>query len=177
MCTLWRGGTGELFSLCWKEQDRVFHISFNELFSGWSAAKEILFLFFPPPSLACRSQGKKEEAVILLRDSIKYGPDFADAYSSLASLLAEQVTGLIWGSCSSWGLMHQCCSCKVETLTLPLQSGNTLTSHMCSKCTNLELSGEICWAAALEMTCSVWKTTRSQWVITPTWCDSELNHC
>ncbi|NWH72342.1 TMTC1 protein, partial [Piaya cayana] len=37
-----------------------------------------------------KSQGKKEEAVILLRDSIKYGPDFADAYSSLASLLAEQ---------------------------------------------------------------------------------------
>ncbi|XP_053924990.1 protein O-mannosyl-transferase TMTC1 isoform X2 [Cuculus canorus] len=37
-----------------------------------------------------KSQGKKEEAVILLRDSIKYGPEFADAYSSLASLLAEQ---------------------------------------------------------------------------------------
>ncbi|NXJ59575.1 TMTC1 protein, partial [Rostratula benghalensis] len=37
-----------------------------------------------------KSQGKKEEAVILLQDSIKYGPDFADAYSSLASLLAEQ---------------------------------------------------------------------------------------
>ncbi|XP_010712673.1 protein O-mannosyl-transferase TMTC1 [Meleagris gallopavo] len=49
-----------------------------------------------------KSQGKKEEAVILLRDSIKYGSDFADAYSSLASLLAEQ-------------------------------SGNTLTSHTCSK--------------------------------------------
>uniref|UniRef100_A0A8C0EVK1 dolichyl-phosphate-mannose--protein mannosyltransferase n=1 Tax=Bubo bubo TaxID=30461 RepID=A0A8C0EVK1_BUBBB len=39
---------------------------------------------------ALKSQGKKEEAVILLRDSIKYGPEFADAYSSLASLLAEQ---------------------------------------------------------------------------------------
>uniref|UniRef100_A0A672TEE4 dolichyl-phosphate-mannose--protein mannosyltransferase n=1 Tax=Strigops habroptila TaxID=2489341 RepID=A0A672TEE4_STRHB len=37
-----------------------------------------------------KSQGKKEEAVILLWDSIKYGPEFADAYSSLASLLAEQ---------------------------------------------------------------------------------------
>ncbi|XP_067392373.1 protein O-mannosyl-transferase TMTC1 isoform X2 [Emydura macquarii macquarii] len=37
-----------------------------------------------------KSQGKKEEAVFLLRDSIKYGPEFADAYSSLASLLAEQ---------------------------------------------------------------------------------------
>ncbi|NXT79942.1 TMTC1 protein, partial [Zapornia atra] len=37
-----------------------------------------------------KSQGKKEEAVILLQDSIKYGPEFADAYSSLASLLAEQ---------------------------------------------------------------------------------------
>uniref|UniRef100_A0A7M4FK32 dolichyl-phosphate-mannose--protein mannosyltransferase n=1 Tax=Crocodylus porosus TaxID=8502 RepID=A0A7M4FK32_CROPO len=37
-----------------------------------------------------KSQGKKEEAITLLRDSIKYGPEFADAYSSLASLLAEQ---------------------------------------------------------------------------------------
>ncbi|NXD09923.1 TMTC1 protein, partial [Nothocercus nigrocapillus] len=37
-----------------------------------------------------KSQGKKEEAIILLRDSIKYGPEFADAYSSLASLLAEK---------------------------------------------------------------------------------------
>ncbi|NWT49896.1 TMTC1 protein, partial [Erythrocercus mccallii] len=37
-----------------------------------------------------KSQGKKEEAVTLLRDSIKYGPEFADAYSSLASLLAEK---------------------------------------------------------------------------------------
>ncbi|EOA96635.1 Transmembrane and TPR repeat-containing protein 1, partial [Anas platyrhynchos] len=37
-----------------------------------------------------KSQGKKEEAVMLLKDSIKYGPEFADAYSSLASLLAEQ---------------------------------------------------------------------------------------
>lgn len=42
--------------------------------------------------MTCRSQGKKEEAVLLLRDSIQYGPEFADAYSSLASLLAEQVT-------------------------------------------------------------------------------------
>nr|XP_016849080.1 PREDICTED: transmembrane and TPR repeat-containing protein 1 isoform X2 [Anolis carolinensis] len=37
-----------------------------------------------------KSQGKKGEAVLLLRDSIRYGPEFADAYSSLASLLAEQ---------------------------------------------------------------------------------------
>lgn len=38
-----------------------------------------------------RSQEKVEEAIVLLKESIKYGPDFADAYSSLASLLAEQV--------------------------------------------------------------------------------------
>ncbi|KAM8980305.1 LOW QUALITY PROTEIN: protein O-mannosyl-transferase TMTC1 [Sarcophilus harrisii] len=37
-----------------------------------------------------KSQGKKDEAIIFLRDSIKFGPEFADAYSSLASLLAEQ---------------------------------------------------------------------------------------
>ncbi|XP_066489914.1 protein O-mannosyl-transferase TMTC1 isoform X4 [Tiliqua scincoides] len=37
-----------------------------------------------------KSQGKKKDAVLLLRDSIRYGPEFADAYSSLASLLAEQ---------------------------------------------------------------------------------------
>ncbi|KAK1341287.1 hypothetical protein QTO34_017691 [Cnephaeus nilssonii] len=37
-----------------------------------------------------KSQEKKEEAVTLLKDSIRYGPGFADAYSSLASLLAEQ---------------------------------------------------------------------------------------
>ncbi|XP_058047770.1 protein O-mannosyl-transferase TMTC1 isoform X5 [Ahaetulla prasina] len=37
-----------------------------------------------------KNQGKKEEAVLLLRNSIQYGPDFSDAYSSLASLLAEQ---------------------------------------------------------------------------------------
>uniref|UniRef100_A0A8D2JNN3 Protein O-mannosyl-transferase TMTC1 n=1 Tax=Sciurus vulgaris TaxID=55149 RepID=A0A8D2JNN3_SCIVU len=37
-----------------------------------------------------KSQEKKEEAISLLKDSIKYGPEFADAYSSLASLLAEQ---------------------------------------------------------------------------------------
>ncbi|XP_058047767.1 protein O-mannosyl-transferase TMTC1 isoform X3 [Ahaetulla prasina] len=39
---------------------------------------------------ALQNQGKKEEAVLLLRNSIQYGPDFSDAYSSLASLLAEQ---------------------------------------------------------------------------------------
>uniref|UniRef100_A0A8D1HFB3 dolichyl-phosphate-mannose--protein mannosyltransferase n=1 Tax=Sus scrofa TaxID=9823 RepID=A0A8D1HFB3_PIG len=39
-----------------------------------------------------KSQEKKEEAITLLKDSIKYGPEFADAYSSLASLLAEQLT-------------------------------------------------------------------------------------
>uniref|UniRef100_G1TRM6 Protein O-mannosyl-transferase TMTC1 n=1 Tax=Oryctolagus cuniculus TaxID=9986 RepID=G1TRM6_RABIT len=37
-----------------------------------------------------KSQEKKEEAITLLKDSIRYGPEFADAYSSLASLLAEQ---------------------------------------------------------------------------------------
>nr|XP_033809118.1 protein O-mannosyl-transferase TMTC1 [Geotrypetes seraphini] len=37
-----------------------------------------------------RSQGKKDEAVLLLTESVKFGPQFADAYSSLASLLAEQ---------------------------------------------------------------------------------------
>ncbi|XP_072510517.1 protein O-mannosyl-transferase TMTC1 isoform X3 [Notamacropus eugenii] len=39
---------------------------------------------------ALKSQGKKEEAIIFLRDSIKFGPEFADAYSSLASLLADK---------------------------------------------------------------------------------------
>ncbi|XP_041707875.1 protein O-mannosyl-transferase TMTC1 isoform X2 [Coregonus clupeaformis] len=37
-----------------------------------------------------KSQGKKEEAEALLRDSIRFGTHFADAYSSLASLYAEQ---------------------------------------------------------------------------------------
>uniref|UniRef100_A0A8C4GMY0 dolichyl-phosphate-mannose--protein mannosyltransferase n=1 Tax=Dicentrarchus labrax TaxID=13489 RepID=A0A8C4GMY0_DICLA len=37
-----------------------------------------------------KSQGKEEEAVTLLKESIRYGPHFADAYSSLASLYAEQ---------------------------------------------------------------------------------------
>ncbi|KAM4883343.1 LOW QUALITY PROTEIN: protein O-mannosyl-transferase TMTC1-like [Thomomys bottae] len=37
-----------------------------------------------------KSQGQKEDAIALLKDSIKYGPEFADAYSNLASLLAEQ---------------------------------------------------------------------------------------
>ncbi|XP_045410057.1 protein O-mannosyl-transferase TMTC1-like [Lemur catta] len=49
-----------------------------------------------------KSQEKKEEAITLLKDSIKYGPEFADAYSSLASLLAEQSPGcmplLLWGN-------------------------------------------------------------------------------
>lgn len=38
-----------------------------------------------------RSQGKEKEAERLLKDSIHFGPHFADAYSSLASLYAEQV--------------------------------------------------------------------------------------
>lgn len=38
-----------------------------------------------------RSQGKEKEAETLLKDSIRFGPHFADAYSSLASLYAEQV--------------------------------------------------------------------------------------
>ncbi|KAG5845214.1 hypothetical protein ANANG_G00136440 [Anguilla anguilla] len=37
-----------------------------------------------------KSQGKEEEAEQLLRDSILFGRHFADAYSSLASLFAEQ---------------------------------------------------------------------------------------
>ncbi|XP_063073014.1 protein O-mannosyl-transferase TMTC1 isoform X2 [Engraulis encrasicolus] len=37
-----------------------------------------------------KSHGKEEEAELSLRDSIRYGPQFADAYSSLASLYAEQ---------------------------------------------------------------------------------------
>ncbi|XP_047246431.1 protein O-mannosyl-transferase TMTC1 isoform X3 [Girardinichthys multiradiatus] len=37
-----------------------------------------------------KSQGKEEEAETLLTNSIRYGPHFADAYSSLASLYAEQ---------------------------------------------------------------------------------------
>uniref|UniRef100_A0A3P8RUK0 dolichyl-phosphate-mannose--protein mannosyltransferase n=1 Tax=Amphiprion percula TaxID=161767 RepID=A0A3P8RUK0_AMPPE len=36
------------------------------------------------------SQGKEKKAEALLRDSIRFGPHFADAYSSLASLYAEQ---------------------------------------------------------------------------------------
>lgn len=41
--------------------------------------------------LRFRSQGKEKEAESLLRDSIHFGPYFADAYSSLASFYAEQV--------------------------------------------------------------------------------------
>ena len=41
--------------------------------------------------LSSRSQGKEREAEALLKDSIRFGPHFADAYSSLASLYAEQV--------------------------------------------------------------------------------------
>lgn len=41
--------------------------------------------------LSFRSQGKEKEAESLLRNSIHFGPYFADAYSSLASLYAEQV--------------------------------------------------------------------------------------
>lgn len=43
----------------------------------------ILFFF--------RSQGKEEEAERMLKESIRFGPHFADAYSSLASLYADQV--------------------------------------------------------------------------------------
>ena len=42
--------------------------------------------------ICSRSQGKEKEAETLLKDSIRFGPHFADAYSSLASLYAEQVT-------------------------------------------------------------------------------------
>lgn len=41
--------------------------------------------------MCSRSQGKEKEAETLLKDSIRFGPNFADAYSSLASLYAEQV--------------------------------------------------------------------------------------
>ncbi|KAM4712287.1 protein O-mannosyl-transferase TMTC1 isoform 2-T2 [Anableps anableps] len=37
-----------------------------------------------------KSQGKEREAETLLKESICYGPHFADAYSSMASLYAEQ---------------------------------------------------------------------------------------
>uniref|UniRef100_A0A8C9YZM5 dolichyl-phosphate-mannose--protein mannosyltransferase n=1 Tax=Sander lucioperca TaxID=283035 RepID=A0A8C9YZM5_SANLU len=37
-----------------------------------------------------KSQGKEKEAETLLKDSIHFGPHFADAYSSLASFYAEQ---------------------------------------------------------------------------------------
>lgn len=62
-----------------KSNQRIFlEMLLKDIFSS-------LFIIF------YRSQEKKEEAVTLLKDSIKYGPEFADAYSSLASLLAEQV--------------------------------------------------------------------------------------
>lgn len=61
---------------------------FSSLIRGFKVLlKGVLFY----PLITYRSQEKKEEAIILLKDSIKYGPEFADAYSSLASLLAEQV--------------------------------------------------------------------------------------
>lgn len=41
--------------------------------------------------LFSRSQGKEEEAERMLKESIRFGPHFADAYSSLASLYADQV--------------------------------------------------------------------------------------
>ncbi|XP_051801319.1 protein O-mannosyl-transferase TMTC1 isoform X2 [Acanthochromis polyacanthus] len=41
-------------------------------------------------NIALRSQGQEKKAEALLRDSIRFGPHFADAYSSLASLYAEQ---------------------------------------------------------------------------------------
>lgn len=41
--------------------------------------------------LCCRTQGRNEEAELRLKESILYGPYFADAYSSLGSLLADQV--------------------------------------------------------------------------------------
>ena len=63
----------------------------NEIFKSNQRIKVLLkgILFYP--LITYRSQEKKEEAITLLKDSIRYGPEFADAYSSLASLLAEQV--------------------------------------------------------------------------------------
>lgn len=42
-------------------------------------------------SFHSRTQGKDKEAEALLKNSIRYGPHFADAFSSLASLYADQV--------------------------------------------------------------------------------------
>ncbi|XP_034145952.1 protein O-mannosyl-transferase TMTC1 isoform X2 [Esox lucius] len=47
-------------------------------------------LLLPLLPLKQKSQGKEEEAEALLKHSIRFGPHFADAYSSLASLYAEQ---------------------------------------------------------------------------------------
>lgn len=41
-----------------------------------------------------RSQGKDKEAETMLKHSVQHGQHFADAYSSLASLYAEQVKHL-----------------------------------------------------------------------------------
>lgn len=41
--------------------------------------------------MSIRSRRENKEAEALLKDSIHHGPHFADAYSSLASLYAEQV--------------------------------------------------------------------------------------
>ncbi|XP_035383909.1 protein O-mannosyl-transferase TMTC1 isoform X2 [Electrophorus electricus] len=41
-----------------------------------------------------KSQGKEEEAEGILKESIRFGPQFADAYSSLASLYADQSLSL-----------------------------------------------------------------------------------
>lgn len=51
----------------------------------------MMMMFIMMMILSSRSQGKDREAVTLLKDSIRFGPHFADAYSSLASLYAEQV--------------------------------------------------------------------------------------
>lgn len=51
--------------------------------------------------LLCRSQGKEEEAERMLKESIRFGPYFADAYSSLASLYADQVLLSVICACFS----------------------------------------------------------------------------
>lgn len=56
-----------------------------------SKCKLTLMMMMMLMMMSPRSQGKDREAVTLLKDSIRFGPHFADAYSSLASLYAEQV--------------------------------------------------------------------------------------
>uniref|UniRef100_A0ABK0M0Z1 dolichyl-phosphate-mannose--protein mannosyltransferase n=1 Tax=Rattus norvegicus TaxID=10116 RepID=A0ABK0M0Z1_RAT len=62
------------------------HYNYANFLKDQGRNKEAIYHY----KTALKSQEKTEEAIVLLKESIKYGPDFADAYSSLASLLAEQ---------------------------------------------------------------------------------------